>query len=298
MLTTIVMSLVLTCGFAVYFMLSRHRRADRSSTEVVRKEPDFEVPFELDDFTDHYYRPAESTDEAYQWIPHQYKRDPIIWDTNDSAFYDNPKNRTSALRVRRKLRIRHRDRHGAETQRVIDTSRLGETTNGEPMLLAYCHTEMQTRSFRLASMSDCVDLDTGVSIDDPEHYLTEIYERSTQSSCDRVFDQWGDIFRVVAYVCSCSNGVSEAQATVFTQICQQVANDTRIQQSLVEDGLQGLLPMVEDECRIAVSRIGQMSVPLDLISAVEQMIRVTDQQIVRHDMLEFISMRSTNPVPL
>jgi hypothetical protein len=252
----------------------------------------------LDD-TDHYYQPAESTDEPIEWLAHQYKKDPVIWDNQDDGFYDNPANREFSIRVRRKLRVSYFDREGQETLRQIDTLRLGETTAGTPQVLAYCHTYMRNLTFRPASMQDCVDLDTGLRITDVVAYLTQEYGASAQASCDRAFSDYQDIFRTLLYLDQNSKGTDPAVVDVLTQACRQVSEDERVSAGMVREALQSLPPMSRDQFEISVSRFTQMRMPIDIASTADSMINAMRRPgAIAHEARAYIEMRERLPVPL
>jgi len=273
-------------------------REQRARESRVHHEPIIDQIDVIDD-TDRYYQPAESTDAPIEWLAHQYKRDPVIWDSQDDGFYDNPANREFSIRVRRKLRASYFDREGQETLRQIDTLRLGETTAGVPQILAYCHTCMRNLTFRPASMQDCVDLDTGLKITDVVAYLTQEYAASAQASCDRAFADYQDIFRTLLYLDKKSMGTDLSVVDAMTEACRQVADDERISAGMVREALRALPPMSREQFEISVSRFTQMRMPIDLAHTADRIIDAMRRPGAdAYEARAYIEMRERLPVPL
>lgn len=301
MLNLAILALLPVLILVVIARLVADARADRSAraSSQIHREPVIDNHIATNDHTDNYYQPAESTDESIDWLAHQFRKDPVIWDSQDDGFYDNAANRDFSIRIRRKIRLKYFDREGQDTLRQIDTLRLGESVAGEPQVLAYCHTYMRNVTFRVASMSDCVDLDTGLKIADVVEFLRSEYAASAQASCDTAFAEYLDVFRVLAFIDQAGGYTDQRVLAVMTAVCRQIADDERIAESMVGDALKSVPPMNNQQFEIAVSRFTQMKMPIDMPEVAAAMLAAMKRP-GRHayQAKAYIDMRARLPVPL
>ena len=152
------------------------------------------------------------------------------------------------------LEFEYRDGNGSISTRKVKVRQFDTELYGG-ILLGHCELRGATRTFRFDRISNCVDLETGQSIDNIKHYLTELYEKSPGKSAEVLATDYIDVLKVLYYVAKADGQFRKEEKEVISTYVSELLRDDRITVSLLEGVFRELDAPSLQSFKLALGRI-------------------------------------------
>lgn len=175
--------------------------------------------------------------------------------------------------VKASLRIDYENGAGKRTERTVDVRQFGTDGYGN-LLIGHCRMRNATRTFRTDRIKRCVDEETGEIVGDVYAYLREKYERSPESTRDKLYEEEYDTLRVLLYVGKADGQLRAAEKTIILETCRALANDSRITDTMIDELFTSLDVPTLQAFKLAVGRLAtkESEARTVLMKAAEEMV--------------------------
>jgi len=181
--------------------------------------------------------------------------------------------------VKATLHLWYTDRNGQKTERVVDVQEIGAGVS-DNTLVGYCQLRQEPRTFYLHRINQCVDTETGELINDVYQYLRQKYEQSPEYKIDELLNTERDALCILFYVSKADGALRKAERKIIRETCRILANDSRINDEMIDRLIKGIHLLTEPAFQLAVGRLAKRTLDIQrtVLDAAEKMV-ASDKKI-------------------
>lgn len=151
------------------------------------------------------------------------------------------------------FKIKYTDSKGAETEREVTVRNAG-TINGKKAIFGYCKMRNASRTFIIAQIFECIDLDTGEFVNDIYTYLQNKYENSPEKAIVDFERNEMDTLSILAYVGRADEQFRKAEKEIAFEAISKISGDDRITYDAVDKLLSNYGRNSSRSFKLAVGR--------------------------------------------
>lgn len=167
------------------------------------------------------------------------------YDNYEGTYYGSVKDE---IPYSHKFTLKYKDGNGRVTTRNIVTKKIGETFDGDYMLLAYCELRNANRTFYASRMIELADLDTGEFIDDKcdffksridDYFNSDEYKEMVESQNRMEFkysfiSKYKEVFEVMSYIVRVDGTFSQKERVIAREYVKKLESDGYLTDEMID----------------------------------------------------------------